>query len=200
MALSDAILVLLTEQPMSGYDLAKAFDTSIGFFWKADHQQIYRELGRLKDKGLVAAEEVVQSGRPNKLIYTITADGLAALKAWSRKPGAAAAIKDDLLVRLYALDQVDPGAMREQLSERYEYHADRLRRFEAILQRGYADGAPTLRQLGRLLGLKMGLRYEQACADWCQDALDALKSPPGGAVTALPAYRLNANRTAKVTP
>lgn len=185
MALSDAILVLLTEQPMSGYDLAKAFDTSIGFFWKADHQQIYRELGRLKDKGLVAAEEVVQSGRPNKLVYTITASGLAAVRAWSRRPSAAAPIKDDLLVRLYALDQVDLGAMREQLGERYEYHADRLRRFETILQRGYADGAATTRQLGRLLGLKMGLRYEQACAEWCRDALETLDT-----------HQLNANRTA----
>ena len=33
---------------MSGYELAKTFDSSIGFFWKADHQQIYRELSKLR--------------------------------------------------------------------------------------------------------------------------------------------------------
>ena len=44
MALGDAILACLTEHPMTGYELAKTFDSSIGFFWKADHQQIYREL------------------------------------------------------------------------------------------------------------------------------------------------------------
>ena len=46
MALGDAILACLTEHPMTGYELAKTFDASIGFFWKADHQQIYRELSR----------------------------------------------------------------------------------------------------------------------------------------------------------
>ena len=51
MALGDAILACLTERPMTGYELAKTFDASIGFFWKANHQQIYRELTRLRDRG-----------------------------------------------------------------------------------------------------------------------------------------------------
>src|SRR3974390_2061661 len=52
-ALGDAILACLTERPMTGYELAKTFDSSIGFFWKADHQQIYRELSKLRDRGHV---------------------------------------------------------------------------------------------------------------------------------------------------
>ena len=51
MALADAILACLTERPMTGYELAKTFDSSIGFFWKADHQQIYRELSKLRERG-----------------------------------------------------------------------------------------------------------------------------------------------------
>jgi len=38
---------------MTGYELAKTFDSSIGFFWKTDHQQIYRELSRLRDRGYI---------------------------------------------------------------------------------------------------------------------------------------------------
>lgn len=72
MALGDAILACLTERPMTGYELAKTFDSSIGFFWKADHQQIYRELSKLRDRGYIQGREVVQSGKPNKLIYTLT--------------------------------------------------------------------------------------------------------------------------------
>ena len=83
MALGDAILVLLTERPMTGYELAKTFDTSIGFFWRADHQQIYRELTRLRDRGHIQGREVVQSGKPNKLVYTLTSDGRAALRQWA---------------------------------------------------------------------------------------------------------------------
>ena len=57
-ALGDAILACLTERPMTGYELAKTFDSSIGFFWKADHQQIYRELSKLRDRGHVQAGAV----------------------------------------------------------------------------------------------------------------------------------------------
>ena len=78
MALGDAILACLTERPMTGYELAKTFDSSIGFFWKADHQQIYRELSRLRDRGHIQGREVVQSGKPNKMVYTLTPEGKAA--------------------------------------------------------------------------------------------------------------------------
>jgi hypothetical protein len=71
LALGDAILACLTERPMTGYELAKTFDSSIGFFWKTDHQQIYRELSRLRDRGHIQGREVVQSGKPNKLVYTL---------------------------------------------------------------------------------------------------------------------------------
>ena len=83
MALGDAILACLTERPMTGYELAKTFDNSIGFFWKADHQQIYRELTKLRDRGHIQGREVVQSGKPNKLVYTLTPEGRAALRHWA---------------------------------------------------------------------------------------------------------------------
>ena len=47
MALEHAILVSLTERPASGLDLTRHFDRSIGFFWSATHQQIYRVLARM---------------------------------------------------------------------------------------------------------------------------------------------------------
>src|SRR5262249_10357882 len=100
-ALGDAILACLTERPMTGYELAKTFDTSIGFFWKADHQQIYRELSKLRDRGHVQGREVVQTGKPNKLVYTLTSEGRAALKHWAARPSRPASIKDDLLVRMF---------------------------------------------------------------------------------------------------
>src|SRR6201992_106330 len=112
MALGDAILACLTEHPMTGYELAKAFDTSMGFFWKADHQQIYRELSKLRDRGHVQAREVVQSGKPNKLVYTLTPKGRGALRQWAARPSVPASIKDDLLVRMYARDCVDIEPLR----------------------------------------------------------------------------------------
>jgi DNA-binding PadR family transcriptional regulator len=176
MALGDAILVCLTERPMTGYELAKTFDASIGFFWRADHQQIYRELARLRDRGHVQAREIVQSGKPNKLVYTLTPEGKTALRHWAARPSSAASVKDDLLVRLYALDSVDIDPLRADLMARLEYHRDRFSRFEHILRKRFPHGAVSTAETGKLLGLRLGLRYERTVAEWCEEALLTLSA------------------------
>jgi DNA-binding PadR family transcriptional regulator len=173
-ALGDAILVCLTERPMTGYELAKTFDSSIGFFWKADHQQIYRELTKLRERGHVQGREVVQSGKPNKLVYRLTAEGKAALRHWAARPSTPPSIKDDMLVRLCALDAVDMEPMRADLMARLEYHRDRLARYERVLKKRFPQGAQNLADTGKLLGLRLGLRHERAVVEWCEEALDTL--------------------------
>jgi len=176
MALGDAILACLTERPMTGYELAKTFDSSIGFFWKADHQQIYRELSRLRDKGHVQGREVVQTGKPNKLVYTLTAEGRAALKHWAARPSVPPSIKDDLLVRLYALDSVDIEPLRTDLMARLEHHRDRYERYERLLNKRFPDGTAPPADLGKMLGLRIGMRHEGVVVEWCEEALDALSA------------------------
>ncbi|MDH2383452.1 PadR family transcriptional regulator [Bradyrhizobium sp. CER78] len=179
MALGDAILACLTERPMTGYELAKTFDASIGFFWKADHQQIYRELSRLRDKGHVQGREVVQSGKPNKLVYTLTAEGRAALKHWAARPSVPPSIKDDLLVRLYALDCVDIEPLRNDLMARLEHHRDRFERYERLLNKRFPDGTAPPADVGKMLSLRLGMRHERIVVEWCEEALDALSAMSG---------------------
>jgi DNA-binding PadR family transcriptional regulator len=176
MALADAILACLTERPMTGYELAKSFDASIGFFWKADHQQIYRELSKLRDRGHVQAREVLQSGKPNKLVYTLTDEGKAALRHWAARPSVPASIKDDLLVRLYALDHVDIEPLRTDLMARLEHHRDRHDRYERLLTKRFPQGCAATADLGKLLSLRLGLRHENMVAEWCEEAIDALSA------------------------
>ena len=179
MALGDAILACLTERPMTGYELAKTFDASIGFFWKADHQQIYRELSRLRDKGHVVGTEVVQTGKPNKLVYTLTSEGRAALKHWAAKPSVPPSIKDDLLVRLCALDSVDIEPLRADLMARLEHHRDRYERYERLINKRLPQGVSSPADLGKMLGLRIGLRHERVVVEWCEEALEALSAISG---------------------
>ena len=176
LALADAILACLTERPMTGYELAKTFDASIGFFWKADHQQIYRELSKLRERGHIQGREVVQSGKPNKLVYTLTAEGKAAFRHWAARPSTPASIKDDLLIRLYALDAVDIEPLRTDLMARQEHHRDRYERYERILNKRFPDGTAPPADMGKLLGLRIGLKHEQMVAEWCEEALSALSA------------------------
>jgi DNA-binding PadR family transcriptional regulator len=174
LALADAILACLTERPMTGYELAKTFDSSIGFFWKADHQQIYRELSKLRERGHIQGREVVQTGKPNKLVYTLTAEGQAAFRHWAARPSTPASIKDDLLVRLYALDAIDVEPLRTDLMARLEHHRDRYERYARILTKRFPDGTASPADMGKLLALRIGLKHERMVAEWCEEAITAL--------------------------
>ena len=161
MALAEAILVCLTDRPMSGYDLAKTFDASIGFFWRASHQQVYRELARLRERGLVKSSEIEQRGKPNRIVHTITKDGCKAVKLWSSKPCRQPSVKDELLVKLYALDTVDMPALREQLGVRLDQHKEKLQAYQKINERFYEGKTLGKAQKGKLIALTMGISNEQ---------------------------------------
>jgi DNA-binding PadR family transcriptional regulator len=177
-ALAEAILVCLADEPLSGYDLAKSFDTSIGFFWHADHQQIYRELRKLKDRGWVDDELVIQHTRPNKRRYSITAAGLERLMAWSQENRPAPPVKDDMMVKLYGLAHVDVAAVADQIGDRLAGHRQRLALYERIEAVVFADlDRSDSAAVGRFLGLRLGLAHERAWIDWCRTALDLLGHP-----------------------
>ena len=160
MAIAEAILVCLTDRPMSGYDLAKNFDASIGFFWRASHQQIYRELGKLRLKGFVQSQEISQQGKPNRIVHTITDEGRSALKAWSSKPVRMPSIKDDLFVKFYAMDSIDIDAFKDQITIRMDQHQTKLAKFHRIKERFYQDKELTTHQRGKLIALEMGILQE----------------------------------------
>ncbi len=171
MALSEAILVCLTDRPMSGYDLAKTFDASIGFFWRASHQQIYRELGKLREKGFVKSEEITQSGKPNRIVHTITPAGAKALNVWSAKPCRMPSLKDELLVKFYALENVDIDALQDQLTIRLEQHQTKLSKYRKIQDRYYAGDDNSLNQAGKRIVLEMGIKEETSRIEWLQSAM-----------------------------
>ena len=171
MALAEAILVCLTERSMSGYDLAKYFDASIGFFWRSSHQQIYRELGKLREKGYVISQEVEQEGKPNRITHTLTPEGKTALYEWSKRPTRAPSLKDDMFLKFYALDAIDMDAFKDQLTIRAEQHETRLSKYLRIKERFYDGQSLNLNQQGKLIALEMGIDGERENISKIQDAM-----------------------------
>ncbi|MEP6342169.1 MAG: PadR family transcriptional regulator [Maricaulaceae bacterium] len=171
MALAEAILVCLTEKPMSGYDLAKNFDASVGFFWRASHQQIYRELAKLRSRNLVQSEEISQSGKPNRIVHTITDEGRSVVHQWSLKQPRMPSVKDDLLLKFYGFDDIDLGAMVEHMSHRIEQHETRLQTYLKIKARHYDKQELTQLKTGKLIALEMGIENEKQQIKVFTDAL-----------------------------
>ncbi len=172
LSLKYTILVALSEGPKTGYDVAKLFDKTIGFFWRARHSQIYRELAKLKEKQWVTSQEVEQSGKPNKVVFTITDEGREALFNWSREPNEPQELKDDFLIQLYRLESIDLEAFRENLMLRLESHRDRHSRY--IEKYEVLEGKNSLSDVGQKLALEVGIRWESEWTDWCSKALEQL--------------------------
>ena len=80
MNLRFAILATLSAGPRTGYDLTQRFDSTVGHIWHAPHSQIYPELRRMEQAGLVAADEVPRGPRGTKRRYRLTEDGLRELR------------------------------------------------------------------------------------------------------------------------
>src|SRR5690625_3332581 len=100
MALEHAILVALRERAGTGYELARRFDKSIGFFYGASHQQIYRTLKRMTADGWIDAEEVPGGPRGSRRVHSVSALGAEVLRAWLAEPSAPPMLRDERSVKL----------------------------------------------------------------------------------------------------
>jgi DNA-binding PadR family transcriptional regulator len=175
MALAHAILATLLDCPRSGYDIRKRFEGSVGFFWQANFQQIYRELGKLEENGLVQSEAIVQQGRPDKKVFAVTADGESFLQAWMQTPCEMAPIRDDLMVKMFAGFMVPREAILKELQEHRSLHQERLAIYEQIQRNAYANPENlSEKELFRYLTLCGGIQYERGWLSWCEEAISIL--------------------------
>ena len=125
-----AILGLLAQEALSGYDLTQRMKGRVGNFWSAGHSQIYPELSRLEADGYVTHQVVVQQDRPDKKVYETTPDGLAALKEWATLPPAPQAPRDELVLKAYSIWLADPEKASRLFREEELKHEDQLARYE----------------------------------------------------------------------
>jgi DNA-binding PadR family transcriptional regulator len=172
MALRHAVLAALLNGEFSGYQLTKIFDVGVSNFWYAAPQQLYAELTKLEADGLVSGREVVQQGRPNKRVFKVTDSGVEELASFAAAPAKPLLIREDLAVKVHAVDVLDPAPVIAQLQERAEQAAVKLAFFEQTLVclRGDRDEETFLREgdrIGPYLSCLAGCRLEREMRDWC---------------------------------
>ena len=184
MALRHAVLAALLEGEASGYELSKRFDVSVANFWTATPQQLYRELERLEDEGLIEARVVEQERRPNKRVWRLTEDGDTELYAFTTRPARPMALRDDLLVKVQAIDAGDAAAVRAAIEERLAHARAKLALYDRIRARllagrGEEEHLASADRIGPYLTLMGGRMYEQQNIRWCERVLAALTPRPG---------------------
>jgi DNA-binding PadR family transcriptional regulator len=148
-------------------------------FWPAVPQQLYRELDKLESDGLIAGYVVEQDRRPNKRVFSVTEAGRADLRAFTEVPIRPMAMRDDLLVKLQAVDIGDMDAVRAAVAERTDWARAKLARYERSRERMLPgrDGADYLREaerVGPYLTLLRGRLFEEDTIRWGEAVLKIL--------------------------
>ena len=111
------ILGMIRGAPKSGYEIKAVVDQTTRFFWAASYGQIYPELKRLSEAGLIAGVDAPTGGR-KRTVYEITADGEEELKAWLRQPPGTFEMRDEGLLKLFFANALPPEEAVEMAAQR----------------------------------------------------------------------------------
>lgn len=156
------ILGLVRGEPRSGYEIKSIVDRTVRFFWAASYGQIYPELKRLSEAGLVVGVDAPTGGR-RRTVYEITADGEEELVAWLRQPPQTYEMREEGLLKLFfagALPREEAPAILRAMREHRLSANRQLREME--------PGAAEKKDGFALMVLRGGLEFTAWFADWCE--------------------------------
>jgi DNA-binding PadR family transcriptional regulator len=180
MSLRDAVLAALLGGESSGYDLAKSFDASVANFWMATPQQLYRELDRLAEQGLIRARVVHQERRPNKRMFSLTGAGYEAIQQFTSRAPKPSVIRDELSVKVLAVDAGNAQAVRDFMVERLQWAKGKLQRYERMRARmldghGEKEYLAQAERVGPYLTLLRGISFEEENIRWAERTLTIIE-------------------------
>lgn len=165
MSLRYALLGIISKKPATGYDVVRIFKEQMVYFWNSTHSQIYTELHKMENKGLIHHELVIQQTSPNKKIYSLTDQGRKDLVQWViDQPLKPAKIKDEFLIKTTAFNVLtveDMIKLIEDVIEREKKVLEMSTRWrDHYSNQGEND-------MGTMLTIEYGIRYSKMYLDWC---------------------------------
>ena len=181
-----ALLGQLMLSPKSGYDLMQEFSEESSHTWCASHSQIYPELKRLTNEGLVQFETAIQGRILEKKVYSITAAGREDFTRWMLEDDTLVSLpKDEFRLKLLYLGCVPPAAFLPKITAFREKRRARMNKTKEALDRcdPNPDNGEELGNYLVLLGSYMRDQSYIAWLDLCYEKVRSLQalSPEGAA-------------------
>ncbi|MCX2933146.1 PadR family transcriptional regulator [Mycobacterium sp. CVI_P3] len=163
MSLRYAALGLLAQQPGSGYDLLKRFELSMANVWPATQSQLYGELNKLADSGLIEVSDIGPRGRKE---YRVTEAGRRDLLRWMTNPADDPPYRSAELLRVFLLGEMTAEQARAYVASVAERAEADLVRYEQL--RDAVDWDDSAANFYGRAALEFGLRAEAMEADWAR--------------------------------
>lgn len=176
MSLPHVILTILSTRNATGYDITKEFSSTVGYYWKASHQQVYRELNKMALQDLVTCTVEPQDGKPDRKVYSITETGRKALQSWFEQPTTHPTIRDEFSAKLMACTVQSSALYQAQLVGLIEDAHKLVAHYQEIDDKYHADHAISNKST-RLehLTLRRNLLTHQAWIVWAKEVLAELE-------------------------
>lgn len=169
---SYGVLGLLTFGEMSGYDLVKMAEQTIGHFWTPAKSQVYAELKRLAGLGHVTETLVEQDARPDKRVYAITPEGRGALEDWLADPEFVPdTIRSVTLMKVFFGAHAPRDIIVARLKEVIASNQMKL----AFLRIAEEEIKDSEEWLFPYLTLKSGLAHGEATVRWAEESIEMLE-------------------------
>jgi PadR family transcriptional regulator AphA len=179
MSLKHAILGFLSFQPLSGYDLKKAFDQSVQHFWPANQSQIYRTLAALTDDGLVEQEVIEREERLDMKVYHINDAGHAELHRWLSTPLPRQVFREAFLIQIYFGSQLTDEEFVALVRDEIKVAEEILSVYDAIykpyLARMESSNDPRALFL-KVLTLEFGILHNRLVLDWLNSVVTRINA------------------------
>jgi DNA-binding PadR family transcriptional regulator len=116
---------------MTGYDMLRYFNESVGTLWPASPAQTYQELRRLESEGLISGSVAPRGKKAEKRIYELTATGRQALTIFAIQPYGYPVERDGLRLQFVYLDLVAYDVAREHLHAHIAHFRLRIEQLKA---------------------------------------------------------------------
>jgi DNA-binding PadR family transcriptional regulator len=160
------ILGMLRSEPRSGYEIKQAVDNSTRFFWAASYGQIYPELAKLAEAGLVEGSAQPTGGR-RRTVYRLTDTGRKELQRWLEQTPERLELRDEGLLKLFFAGATDPGQALEIIDAKQRLMEEKVAALRAI--EPYAVAASDADPYPYLV-LRYGIESSEWVIDWCDRA------------------------------
>ena len=156
------ILGMVSREARSGYEIKALVDGSTRFFWAASYGQIYPELKRLAEAGLVEGASAPRGDR-KRTVYAITPDGRSALEDWLRQPPQTTEMREEGLLKLFFAGALPPEEAIGTLRAMREHRLGLVERLREVEPQALATDDPF-----PLMVLRGGIEFNEWFADWCE--------------------------------
>lgn len=173
MSLRAVLLITLQREPCTGYDILQRFKGGLGHVWQASHQQLYRELERMRNDGLLSCETQPQTERPDRKVYRLTEAGGEALDTWLAEPLSTSPVRQPLFAKFFAWERWPEQARREELAAFREQLKERLKTYAAIEREWFSDPhALTPAQRAPWHTLRLAQRLTETWVEWIEEVME----------------------------